>query len=480
MDQYHKINTNDPLNYFRIVPILGEIDYKNKIFIIIFVTIENCLVDIHILDQILKINSHGGKVNRIIYKLFDDKYNSKKFVNNQFLELQEQNHSNLTIATTDVKIRTPKNKKSETDDHISIKYYIDDELVFNNIINFNNHINLSFICNDIEKNNLWDIMQNYQVDICFHIGNNIYGDDSFKQGIKLLENHEKRENKKSYNKYHSSIPLIDVENLYRECYQNIWNNWSQLLFNTSHVAIWDQHDVTKGFDTCMEGNFCERMVAAVGEKMYREYQEATRLDYGSQNNKPIWKKKINHNCTVIILERINKIHPSSSPFPAILRDRLKIEMDMIKQGTIILTFTTAPISIRYDNRIKCFSMYEYQQIWHFEDIKMLYDLVYSWIHVDINKRSVIIIGGGELFENEEIKLSMSGMISRGYINIPFFVTGLQNKISLYKKYLINKFEREYILDKYKVIINQITIKPNFLNIIVDSNGGVDGTLIFGK
>lgn len=395
------------MDYFRIYPFIGEINYSKRSFIILFVTITECEVQIQIDSQIEQntIMSKAGKITRIIVNDNSDK------------------------------------------DIIKIYYTINNHLQFINKVDFKHNNEICFVSGDYPNidDSLWDMMN---CNICFHLGGNIYGDRIFNKGVKKLKKHEKRERSKRKNQYRAnpSTNIQSIENKYRECYQNTWSKWTNTLPNTSHIHIWNDRDVVKNYQTNNDKNWFYRMVGSIGEKMYKEYQESTRLDNGLA--KPIWKYKINHNCYVITVEQVNNVSID------VLYEALEKQINKIKQGSIILAFTSIE-KLLIKGKL--------------EQVKRLYDIVFNWICKNIDKRSIVLIGSGS-------KLGMSGIVNKGYISIPFFVIG---PITYFPKYS-RKTTREYQFDCYTVILNQIKSRCNFLKLVVDYNGCITGSLILGN
>lgn len=419
------------MEYFRIPPIVGEVDYSNNRFIVIFVTKENCIISLKLMKQ-------GG-------------------------EHQIDCKAGNTIR---LDIELDKSLNSEI-----IKYYIDDVQVFVNHIGLNGARLITFVSCDYPeldiKRSLWNSIQFYSPDICYHIGDNIYGDVPYKKGKNIIEEHEhKQDKRKNKGKYPVSLPLDEVRARYKERYEKTWKRWGLKLNNTSHVAIWDDHDVTEGFNALDINN----SITETACEVYSEYQESTRLDQGE--HKCVYRHKINDRCYVLLIDRMYV----ETVFSVQLKMLVDDYINDIEDGTIILAFTSAPIPSIEGKRKKVYEkIFGDDALWKKEDLISLYDMIFAWMGDD-TKKNAAIIGG-------DIHIGISGEVLKNNRKIPFYVTSpISNHPTIIERIYAGGYQLGTRMEvgKYDVYINQCKCKRNYLLAEVDNSGKFKGTLVFAR
>lgn len=378
------------------------------------------------------------------------KYNEKEAIilfvtyNENMIQIEYDKNKMIEIITTKGEINRLllKCENIKTD----IRYYINEHQIYEHQINFNNNKIITFVSCDNYKldlnNSLWDEME---CDICYHIGNNIYEDKCYKEDVKILKKFNKIQNEKiRKNKYLLDPPLKELENSFRECYQKTWNRWIKKLPNTSHICIGNDFN-----------NNNDNYIFQTSKKLYCEYQEATRLDKGKY--KPIYYSKINENVKTFLIDKTDE----ESPFSEKLASLLQRKLNKINKGTVILIFTSTPLPNERRHR----------GTWNLEEVKKLYNIMFSWMSKEINK-NIILIGGG-------LNIGISGVIHFFNRSIPFFITSpISNQPKLMDKFYSRGYIDNYQLDQYNINVKQVRAMRNYLKLSVEENGSVEGLLIF--
>lgn len=436
---------------FRIPPIIGEINHNENKFVIIYVVRYDCLLNIKLKRQNVDkyIPSNKDKVTRLIMDLND----------------------RLSKET--------------------IEYYINDHLVFTNIINLNSNHVLTFVSCDYGeldiKHSLWDAIRGYNPDVCFHLGDNIYGDAAFETGVKILNKHkQKRDKRIRSGKYPIDYPTNACEVRYRETYEKTWNRWARKLNNTSHIMMWDDHDVTEGYNTIKEDeeeDVVKKLMYYIGRNMYQEYQESLRLDNGGNYDDPIFKYRINRNVHVFMLDRISNISGTNRPFSNELALLLSADLQNIEKGTIILAFGSAPIPQVRNYKAKPYrKIFGTDALWNEKELTTLYTILFNWMKGDNDnnsnqeeKRNAVIIGG-------DIHIGVSGEIkNKDDRVIPFFITSpVSNHPTIIEKIYTSGYEAHIDVNGFDVNIAQAKARRNFLLANVDSKGRFTANLLFAQ
>jgi len=377
------------------------------------------------------------------------KYNDKEAIilfatyNENTIQIEYDENKMIEIITSKGEINRLLLKCEDV--NTKVKYYINEHQIYEHQINFNLNKVITFVsCDNYEldlKNSLWNEME---CDICYHIGNNIYKDKCYKEDVKILKKFNKRQNEKiRKNKYLLEVPLKELELSYRECYQKTWSRWISNLPNTSHIFIEDNNNINNG-------NYISQVV----KKLYQEYQEATRLDNGKY--KHIYYSKINENVKTFLIDKTEE-----SPFSDKLASLLDKKLNKINKGTVILIFTSTPLPNEKRHR----------GTWNLEEVKKLYNIMFSWMGKEKNK-NILLIGGG-------LNIGVSGIIHFFDRNIPFFITSpISNQPRFMDKFYSRGYIDNYQLDQYNINVRQVRATRNYLKLSVEENGSVEGLLIF--
>ncbi len=426
--------------WFRIPPFIGEVNYHTKEYILLFNTLYNCTVDI--------------QINPI------DSVKNQQEIS---VECEEGVMTRVVLAEPG-----------------SLKLFIHNHLTSTLVVDYNKHHNLCFVACDNPNiditDTLWDDIDT-ETDICIHLGDNIYGDYAFRRGVKMVRDARKHTTQnKVRRRYSAELPVHEVANEYRQIYQDTWTRWASKLPNTSHICIWDDHDVVNNFNDTMihtvpDAHNNDIVAAIVGTQMYHEYQEATRLDEGK--NKPIYYKKINHNTGLLLIERITRLSSDTEcPFPPELEKLLSKKLNKIQGGSVIIAFTSAPLPINEGKRGKLYRRkFGVDSLWSLQRLKALYDILFHWMG-DHESRSIVLIGG-------DLHIGVNGYVTRGNRNIPLFVTSpISSHPGVIEKFYSSGYQNQYMLNEYTITLNQVKAVRNYLKMSVEDNGRIVGMLVF--
>ncbi len=223
------------------------------------------------------------------------------------------------------------------------------------------------------KHSLWKKLAKTEKNgICFHLGDNIYGDKAYN-----TDNHD-----------------------YHNIYNKTWSRWDKLMSNFSHMMIADDHEICDGYDYTVKLN----PVIEKGLLAYKQYQ----TNLLQQNLYPgYFEKDVGYNTTVYGLSRTMM---GISPLALI---------EQIKNGfkdNIILAISSAPVPQPEGVAGNLYGLIFGSFGWESSDLVKLYDICFDLL--DSQKVKKIILIGGDLH------IGISGTIKKLGSNnvIPVYVS----------------------------------------------------------
>lgn len=233
---------------------------------------------------------------------------------------------------------------------------------------------------DVEDT-LWNNVFEYSPDICIHIGDNIYGDETFVKCQKLKK---------------SSL----IEEKYRKKYFKTWSRWSAKLNTSSHIFTWDDHDVSDGFYIGkFEPNTRDDKIAkiAVGlEQAYNPTQKMISWNRECYANNGIlsesefgvvWKQIDNR--TMLVLSP--RMYCKNEPFRKELFDPLHSVLENFDR--LLLCFTAAPVPRASGIPLKVYEdTFGLDGLMTNDRVIELYDWIFEWLEAK-KGRQILLFGG---------------------------------------------------------------------------------------
>lgn len=276
------------------------------------------------------------------------------------------------------------------------------------------------------QHSLWNTIGSIEHEgICFHLGDNIYGDAAY-----------------------------NTQNItYDDIYVKTWSRWAHIMNNFSHIMIADDHEICDGYDYNVPLN----SKINSGLLAYHQYQSSLQQN---QNISGFFIKTVDKDTTVYGLSRtVIGITP----------------LEMIKSlkysfsGNIILAISSAPIPLALKFQT-LYGMIFGSFGWESNELLELYDICFSLLRSG-QVRSIILIGG-------DLHFGISGIISDGKYQVHVYVASAISAHPTHIEHLLaNEMNGTFPFGNY-VIELQSKAYRNYLSISLPINNSNPGLLIY--
>ncbi len=304
--------------------------------------------------------------------------------------------------------------------HYLVRWSCNSTVVYEHALSTFRPETIAFVCCDMPeldtRHSLWSRLRDNPCDIVVHLGDNIYGDYAWQRSCVTMETDDAVKLSKA---------KASVRTFYQSVYHNTWQKWAPKCKNSSHLMIWDDHDVTDGhfvgkwIGSHSSSDVVKRRVSAIAEDLYQEYQlsllqNKVHLPSGS------YAKWIDEETMLYIAPRIS--NKDGQPLTSELFTDIAAQSHDARR--LILAFTTAPLP-----RASGFSFEMYKRIygtdglWKTDDALMLYSFCFDWLLSNRfddpgtpHGRQLIVLGG-------DIHIGIETFVSNGEVEFPIYVTG---------------------------------------------------------
>ena len=277
---------------------------------------------------------------------------------------------------------------------------------------------------------LWNKIGNDEKNgICFHIGDNIYGDH----------------------------PYHDLDHNYNEQYVKTWSRWAEPMSDFSHMMVADDHEIADGYD------YTKSLTGGVvaGLTAYKNYQASLLLQI--QDVPGFFIKKVDHETTVYGISRtlmgmtiLDKINQIKSHFT----------------DTVILALSSAPVPLPPGAMSAVYKKIFGSTGWELTDLKQLYDICFSLLESGQVKRFILI--GGDLH------IGITGAVTKDFHTINVYVSsGVTAYPSPIEHLLAKTMNGSFLFEGYNVLLDS-RAKRNYLTMALPISPVNPGTLVYNE
>lgn len=234
------------------------------------------------------------------------------------------------------------------------KWMVDGELLSEHDLR-NGIQKIAFVsCDLIEgdtENSLWNRLETENVDLCCHLGDNVYADSAYN---KTTGDHRKHYDKR---------------------YIKTWKTWAHKLLNCQHLMVADDHEITDNWDIRQDVN----PKVEIALEMFDKYQQALL----QQNSELGYIRKEYNGTTLLLLSR--------TMMEKSVLEKLKEIKDTL-DGDIIIAMSSAPVPMPTGYEGTIYNAIFGSTGWSDEELLELYNFCFE-LYESGKAKTILLIGG---------------------------------------------------------------------------------------